>query len=260
MILVDPDSEHLEMALRSGLNGQANQDLQSCLFFSSLPSTSDYLKQHHAQLPSWTLCFTRQQTAGRGQAGRFWLSNQGDLTFSLLFRTREPRFLSRWPLQAAVIIAENLREKGVPCGIKWPNDIMADNQKIGGILVETFCQGTAFTAIIGIGINGISRDGKEPDQPWTALDRYGVVTDEPMPLMSDLLNALIPEFEEPMQDLEKRWLGLDLAWKRQVTFEKDGKTFSGMGEGIDEAGRLKILTSQGILYCHASEVRLKWRR
>jgi hypothetical protein len=98
----------------------------------------------------------RRQTAGRGRRGRGWLSAPADsLTFSLLWRfppgLPAPAGLS---LAAGVAVARALEGLGAAgIGLKWPNDILADGAKLGGILVETVTAGGCHIAVIGIGLN-----------------------------------------------------------------------------------------------------------
>src|SRR5688572_22940645 len=103
----------------------------------------------------------REQTAGRGRRGRRWRSAGADasLTFSLRRSVTRPlRELGALSLVAGVAATRALRALGVSrAALKWPNDLMVEGAKLGGILVETRPAGRATRAVIGIGIN--LRDG-----------------------------------------------------------------------------------------------------
>src|SRR5882672_5073771 len=102
------------------------------------------------------LLLADEQTAGRGRRGRRWHSAPGaGLTFSLAVALRRPlRELAALPLVAGVAVARALHSLGVArAALKWPNDLVVDGAKLGGILVETRMQGGASLAVIGIGIN-----------------------------------------------------------------------------------------------------------
>src|SRR5918994_7602341 len=112
-------------------------------------STNDLLLKEN----NTVLLAAEEQTAGRGRRGRRWHSAPGaGLTFSLGRRIRRPaRELAALSLVAGVAAARALRALGVrPAALKWPNDLVVDGAKLGGILVETRNGGHA---AIGVGIN-----------------------------------------------------------------------------------------------------------
>lgn len=96
------------------------------------------------------------QTAGRGRRDRAWYSSTGgSLTFSLAWRFPSDTLLSGLGLAVGVAVAESLEGLGVEgVKLKWPNDILADGGKLGGILIEAQSRpGQGTTAVIGIGLN-----------------------------------------------------------------------------------------------------------
>jgi BirA family transcriptional regulator, biotin operon repressor / biotin---[acetyl-CoA-carboxylase] ligase len=125
--------------------------------FDTLPSTNDKLAQLIAEehAPPGTIVIARQQTAGRGQRGRSWASDLGGLYLSLAI---SPDLLAtdahQLTMGIAWGIAHQLRQQGIPVSIKWPNDIILSDRKLGGILTETrICQGKIQQAIVGVGMN-----------------------------------------------------------------------------------------------------------
>src|SRR5512138_1554975 len=107
-------------------------------------------------LPRPVLLIAGQQTAGRGRRGRRWHSEPGaGLTFSLAVALRRPlRELAALPLVAGVAVARALHALGVvKAALKWPNDIVVDGAKLGGILVETRSLNGGIKAVIGVGLN-----------------------------------------------------------------------------------------------------------
>lgn len=107
--------------------------------------------------PQGTIITALTQTAGRGQRGNKWESKPGEnLTFSLVVRplhiAPDRQFLIS--MMAALAASDALNATGVGCKVKWPNDLYANDSKIGGILIENSLMGEHFTgSIIGIGIN-----------------------------------------------------------------------------------------------------------
>ncbi len=128
--------------------------------FDILPSTNQKLWQlvdQGADEP--TLVIASQQSAGKGQWGRNWQSELGGLYLSLFFRPQIPvsdglllTLCSAWG------IARNLRRYNIPVWIKWFNDLLLYERKLGGILTETRLQQRIIThAVIGVGINWSNR-------------------------------------------------------------------------------------------------------
>jgi len=123
-------------------------------------STNDYLKQLNKEKPldNFTIVTTVSQTKGKGQMGAQWTSQPGkNLTFSLLYKPKKQFCTSIFDVNVtiAVSIIEALETFEIPkLNIKWPNDILAENKKIGGILIENSLKADAtIDTIIGIGIN-----------------------------------------------------------------------------------------------------------
>ena len=125
---------------------------------SQTASTNTYLSRPAALLPSGTVIYTPSQTAGRGQKGNSWESEDGkNLTFSLLLKrppvkARDQFYLSE---AAALAVVEALTaEAGDGFTVKWPNDVYWHDKKVCGMLIENSLDGTDIaTCIIGIGIN-----------------------------------------------------------------------------------------------------------
>ena len=108
-----------------------------------------------AEEPDGTAVVSREQTAGRGRRGRRWESPPGGLWLSVLRRPTEaapPLVLS---LSAGLAVADALESVGIQhVHVKWPNDLMVDDAKIGGILCEVRWHGDRPAwAVIGVGIN-----------------------------------------------------------------------------------------------------------
>src|SRR5207237_8433934 len=96
-----------------------------------------------------------EQTAGRGQWGRQWVSPSGGLYLSVAYAPKlEATNSYQLTLATAWGIAAQLQKCGVSVGIKWPNDLVLNGRKLGGILTETKVQkGQITQAVIGVGIN-----------------------------------------------------------------------------------------------------------
>jgi biotin-[acetyl-CoA-carboxylase] ligase BirA-like protein len=112
-----------------------------------------------------------KQTAGRGQKGRSWVSEPGNLLMSLILR-KSLGALATWiPIAAGVSVIRALApiRPGVQVQIKWPNDLLIQGSKVGGILCEGTTQGADSFVIVGIGVN-TSQVPEVLDRAVTALD------------------------------------------------------------------------------------------
>jgi BirA family transcriptional regulator, biotin operon repressor / biotin---[acetyl-CoA-carboxylase] ligase len=125
--------------------------------FDTLPSTNEKLAQLVAEenVSPGTMVIAKQQTAGRGQRGKKWDSAIGGLYLSLAISPDLPaENIHQLTMGIAWGIAHQLRQQGLPVSIKWPNDLMLADRKLGGILTQTrICQGKIYQAIVGVGIN-----------------------------------------------------------------------------------------------------------
>lgn len=134
-----------------------HQDLPFSLhIFNTVSSTNQTLWQliDQGEKPGCVVIAT-QQTSGRGQWGRQWQSPTGGLYLSMAIDPQlEATSSYQLTLASAWGITAQLRKCGIPLGIKWPNDLVLNGRKLGGILTETKVnKGQISQAIIGVGIN-----------------------------------------------------------------------------------------------------------
>ncbi|ERP38762.1 biotin--[acetyl-CoA-carboxylase] ligase [Chitinivibrio alkaliphilus] len=123
---------------------------------ATVTSTNEYLKNHFKTLPHGFALMADSQSAGRGRAGRSWMSEPGkDLTASFLYLL--PRNISQYTANMTQMLALSVHRVlagyGVDTEIKWPNDVLCTGKKICGILIEgVFSQNQQYL-ICGLGIN-----------------------------------------------------------------------------------------------------------
>jgi BirA family biotin operon repressor/biotin-[acetyl-CoA-carboxylase] ligase len=146
---IDPDTLARSDVLRQ--SGVRVEVLDQCTSTNVLLAARARAGEPHA---SAIVC--EHQTAGRGRQGRSWISAPGaSLTFSLLWCFDAPQpALSALSLVAGVASAQALESQGARgVQLKWPNDLLFDGRKLGGILVETFRRENRTAAVVGIGLN-----------------------------------------------------------------------------------------------------------
>ena len=236
---------------------------------NATPSTNDFLKERHQKglCLDGDLVWAQDQTSGRGQRNRTWFSSPEDsLTFSI-YKTYE-QFYSANAFSISVAVAlgivTGLQSQGIPnVSIKWPNDILSDNKKIAGILIENiFMQGNLKATIIGIGLN--VNQNKFNDLPNAAS--LASVTKRQWDI-----NQVFNELKIP---LEKMLFSLDsislkelflnysnLLWKKdeRAVFEKEGQMFNAITKGVTKLGCLLLEDEAGKrLELNSSQLRMHY--
>jgi BirA family biotin operon repressor/biotin-[acetyl-CoA-carboxylase] ligase len=208
------------------------------------------------------LLAAEHQTAGRGRRGRRWhAAARSAVTFSLSRLVhRPPRELPGLALVAGVGVARALRALGATrAALKWPNDLVIDGAKLGGILVETRSQGTATLAVIGIGINcrrdvPLERRLRRPLawlEQYTRLPRSRVIAR----VAHGVLEALATFEAAGLEPLRAAWESLDAhAGERLRLRLADGRVVSGVARGLDGDGGLRLQTAKGVRTVRSARV------
>jgi len=231
-------------------------------------STNADLLARAATLSAPLLLIAEHQTAGRGRAGRSWLSAPGhSLTFSLAWRFEGGlQALTGLPLAVGTALAETLGQLGQPVQLKWPNDLLKDGDKLAGILVETRsvegAAGNGTWTVIGIGLNLAMPDELEEQigrpvaaVPWLArMDRDALMA----AVLDGLAQALHEFAASGFAAFSGRW-NLLHAWQGEPTviLDRGEVLHEGLAAGVDDAGRLLLDTEQGRITIMAGDVSLR---
>ncbi len=228
-------------------------------------STNADLLARAASLTCNTVLIAERQNAGRGRAGRSWLSSDGSLTFSLAWHCkRDLQGLAGLPLAVGVALAETLGRLGVKVQLKWPNDLLKDGAKLAGVLIETQNAGGALWAVIGIGINLILPDELEArierpaaGAPWlAAMERDALMA----ALLDDLALALARFDEAGFAPFCARWNRLHAYHGSLVDIVDRGVTIdAGVAAGVDDGGALLLDRAAGRVAIVAGDVSLRPR-
>lgn len=226
------------------------------LTFDSLPSTNLEAARRAAEGAAEGLCVVAgEQTAGRGRRDRQWLSPKGaGLYFSIVLR---PQFdPSLWPLltlMAAVAAHDALRAAySLETDIKWPNDILADEKKVCGILAETVDTPAGRAVVIGIGIN-MNQNAFPPELEGIATSVEAVTGVKPE--LSKLLDALVHELTTHYEVLNRPHGNAEIirSWcarssyceGRPVRVTDGNETVVGTTRGLECDGALRVETDAG---------------
>jgi BirA family biotin operon repressor/biotin-[acetyl-CoA-carboxylase] ligase len=212
-----------------------------------------------------TLRLAHAQSAGRGRAGRSWLSApDASLTFSLAWKLAGPLpRLAGLPLAVGVALAEALAALDVTVQLKWPNDVLKDGSKLGGVLIETqSAAGGGIWVVAGVGLNLLMPDQLEARigspagaAPWLArMERSAL-----MAALLEALAACMHQFDGAgFAPFCARWNRLH-AWPGQPVrvIEAGQLLHQGRAAGVDDSGRLLLDGPEGRIAVLAGDVSLR---
>jgi BirA family biotin operon repressor/biotin-[acetyl-CoA-carboxylase] ligase len=229
-------------------------------------TNSVLLNRADAGAPSGTVVLAEEQTAGRGRRGRTWFASPGDsLTFSLLWRFAPGTAPAGLSLAVGVAVGAAvdrfLRNSGTTT-LKWPNDILLDGRKLGGILVE-LVPGAAHAAVIGIGIN-LRLPAAMPEDVRAAsaaiCPATGTVDENELlaTLLSELLTILETFAAGGFAAIRPAWMARQ-AWRDQpVSISTDfGPATTGFCRGVDSDGALLLEVGGRVERILSGEVSLR---
>ena len=219
--------------------------------------------------PSGSVIVTDRQTAGRGSRGRQWLASpEASLTFSVLwdFPGGIER-LSGLSLAVGVAVIHALEACGATgITLKWPNDILYDDAKLGGILIELQSTAESAQAVIGIGLNLSLPDAISDEHgfalPPAALDEILIPLPERHLLFAQLLIELAHVFDRFASGgfavLRDQWQKRHAWQDKPVRLLRDGKVEKeGVCRGADINGALLVQTESGIERCLSGDLSLR---
>lgn len=202
--------------------------------------------------PEGTVVLADAQSAGRGRKGRPWHSASGKgIYFSLLLRPPDtsPAGAAPATLAAAAIAAKHLRKQtGVKIVVKWPNDLLVGNKKIGGILTEAVTDGQKLVCIVmGTGLNTNHRVEDFPeDLRGCATSLYlenGEVFERTalfLDLLKDLRSGLDLFFKEGFAPFQLLWKELSTTLGNEVRIKGQSPILHGKAVDLDIGGALLV--------------------
>jgi BirA family biotin operon repressor/biotin-[acetyl-CoA-carboxylase] ligase len=239
---VEFNRQKLEAALKTG---RKDTYLPFSLhIFESVSSTNQTLWEllNQGATPG-TVVIATQQTAGRGQWGRQWISPAGGIYLSVAIAPKIDATDSyQLTLATAWGITFQLRQCGVSVGIKWPNDLVLNDRKLGGILTETkINKGKITQAVIGVGINwanpvpetGINLESWQTSQHSKPISCLEMLTSTVLLGIESGIQCL---FQEGISILLSRYLDLLTNIGDQVYFNN----LLGTVVGVNSQGNLKV--------------------
>lgn len=221
-------------------------------------STNTWVKENLCRLdPDQITCVTAsEQTAGRGRFSRPWLSPKGENLYTSFYFTTPTNFPHVKNLGQVLSLSASalFQDLKIQTQIKWPNDLLLDKKKVGGILCETTPVGNKIGVILGIGINlnMTSELLGKIDQPATSLAQVSGREWN----INAFLDRLIGQFLEDLKLLEregffpfqKRFNFFLSSKGENITCIDGGTRFEGRCLEVDEEGRLLLMLHNGKIH------------
>jgi len=217
----------------------------------SLDSTNaEAERQARAGAPDGTVIQARRQTAGRGRQGRVWESPEGNLYCSVILRPDVPpaaaaqlTFVTALALGEAI---DDVRPTGTELAFKWPNDLLLDERKLAGILLESSGSGNGRLdwLVIGCGLNIRHFPETASGYPATSLHAAGAEDLEPGALLAAFLHAFAVWRarwqDEGLAPVREAWLSRAARIGGEITVRLPWDELRGRFTGLDETGALLL--------------------
>ncbi|MFO7947795.1 MAG: biotin--[acetyl-CoA-carboxylase] ligase [Armatimonadota bacterium] len=229
-------------------------------------TNSTLLQRAQDGAPEGTVLVADHQTAGRGRQGREWIDRPGaDLLVSLILRPQidaaDAGLLSLLPAVAAARALAELTAHAFQT--KWPNDIMAGDRKVGGVLAEANLE--APYVVLGVGINLLGQAASLPEdliQPATTVqDATGAALQR-----EDVLSGLLQQIEKYYgpggklagDKLLEVYRSLEITRGQQVIVDRAGERISGRVQGVDDHGYLLVEVGDRIMIFSSGDVHIQY--
>jgi len=238
-------------------------------YFEEIDSTQNFAQNIAAdKKENGTIIIAEKQTSGRGRLDRKWTSPKGGIWFSLIIH---PKFdvsnSTLIPILSAVALSKSIKSVlDIETEVKWPNDITMKGKKVAGVLVDASFQTNSIDyLILGIGIN-FDIDAKKLEKRLSKTPNfYGIDSlrgKENKTPPKTLLKEFLLEFEKKLFQLEKgeksniikEWTKKAAGIGKKITINTSNGKISGISQGIDNDGALKIKIRNKIQKIYVGDV------
>jgi len=222
-------------------------------YYPSLTSTMEIARREAKQrVVEGTVVVAGEQTEGRGRLQRFWISPEGSISVSVVLYP-EAAYLSNMIMVASLAVVHSIEVvSGLKPVIKWPNDVLINDKKVCGILIESgVIKGTVNHVILGIGLNVNVDVARYPEIPENATSISNEMGERVSRL--HILRQLLIEIEQLYMALPSGKTVYEEWRKKLVTLGqnvcvKSGETiYEGLAESVDIDGSLLLRTSDDSL-------------
>jgi BirA family transcriptional regulator, biotin operon repressor / biotin---[acetyl-CoA-carboxylase] ligase len=234
------------------------------LSYDRLASTNDEAKRlARGGAEAGTVVWAREQSAGRGRRGRQWIGIPGNLFVSFILRPDcAPAAASQLGFVAALALGDAIRPNAPPNAAlrcKWPNDVLINDRKFAGILLESEARvsETLDWVVLGIGVNVVAHP-EETEYPTTSLHEEGCAAADAASVLAALARAFQVWHEswvnEGFAPIRAAWLPRAVGLGDEITVRLDRESIAGRFRGIEADGALALDTTAGARRIAAGDV------
>ena len=243
-------------------------------------STNDAVLNSSAlQSGGYFACLANQQTAGRGRNGNVWQSPSNAhiyMSVGSVLDVSITKDIAGLSLACGVAVTRLLKEMGFNAGLKWPNDVLVDDKKLAGILIETRIKSKEVVVVVGLGLNVDMPESaaKDIDQPWT--DLRSLVTNNDYHLLGELLDGknlnrnyiaakLIEKIMQSMSQyvetgfasFNEDWHEFDILSGREVIVRTSDEDLIGRVTGFNRDHSVVVMINNQEKKYYAADIKLK---
>lgn len=223
---------------------------------NAIDSTNDFLKDliRQQNVENFTVVSAENQTKGKGQMGAVWNSEQGkNLIMSVLIKEflNDSKEVFNLNIVIALAVIRSLEQLKIPkLSIKWPNDIMSDNKKIGGILIEnSFKSDQSIASVVGIGlnVNQIHFENLPQASSLAVVSQCTFDKEVLLHLIVDQIKGIIKSWDTTATILKENYSNLLFNKDVLMPFQRsDQSIFMGIIKGVTATGQLKMVLENGM--------------
>tara|TARA_Y100000814_G_C12212409_1_gene361825 strand:- start:14 stop:757 length:744 start_codon:yes stop_codon:yes gene_type:complete len=222
--------------------------------FEKIDSTNDEAKRI-TNSNEFNIIIAEEQSKGRGRKGNNWFSPNSGNIYMTLFTENQ---LSEDPasLITGVVCRNSIRNinERINISLKWPNDILYKNKKVGGILVEKEHYEKKIKTIIGIGIN---LNLKNKESSWGDLSEFNL-QEQRNELVAEIINNLVRAFDKKNNNWKEEWLNGCMHINREIQiYDNKNIKKDAIFRDIDDLGNAIIETDNGLEVFRSGHIKIK---
>ncbi|MBN1329617.1 MAG: biotin--[acetyl-CoA-carboxylase] ligase [Candidatus Heimdallarchaeota archaeon] len=218
--------------------------------FSKLDSTQLFARTliNQSDNSNGTIIIAEEQTLGKGRLNRSWISPIGGVWLSIIIQRKIPlKILEGFSIRYGIKLVRALRKlTKAPFQVKWPNDIILNSKKLGGILIDLSSREDSLESLIlGIGINvNIQRFPHEIEEIATSmqieLKKEFSLNDIEEVIINSYQELIIELLESNLERISEIWKDFSYTFNSFINIQSGSQQITGKEIGITETGNLKI--------------------
>ena len=228
----------------------------SIFYTRSVESTMDEIKKHQYSGEKNKLFMSYMQTKGRGRKKNKWISDLGNIFFSANLNSFNKSKIFLFNYITGIVIYDVIKSflnSPRKLILKWPNDILINNKKVAGILIESVSKGSKVCDIcIGVGIN-VKKSPFNLSYETTSLKDEGIRKISRIDFINRV-TKLFNKWEKILQEKKtsyilKSWMQRSWAMNTEIAFKDNSKFVKGLYQGINEDGSIRVcINNKNISY------------